>query len=68
MTSVMIACGEPSGDLYAGALARELLRVRPGTRVVGSGAICSGPAPNWLAITAPERDGSCRGRQVLPRA
>ncbi len=37
MTSVMIACGEPSGDLYAGALARELLHSRPGMRVVGLG-------------------------------
>ena len=26
---VMISCGEPSGDLYAGALTRELLRLDP---------------------------------------
>ena len=37
MPSVMISCGEPSGDLYAGALARELRRLRPGTRIVGLG-------------------------------
>jgi lipid-A-disaccharide synthase len=33
----MISCGEPSGDLYAGALARELLRADPGTVVTGFG-------------------------------
>jgi lipid-A-disaccharide synthase len=33
----MISCGEPSGDLYAGALVRELRRLRPGTQVVGLG-------------------------------
>jgi lipid-A-disaccharide synthase len=37
MPSVMISCGEPSGDLYAGALAEELRRLRPGTTVVGLG-------------------------------
>jgi lipid-A-disaccharide synthase len=37
MTNVMISCGEPSGDLYAGALARELTALRPGTRVWGLG-------------------------------
>jgi hypothetical protein len=26
----MISCGEPSGDLYAGALAAEILRLDPG--------------------------------------
>jgi lipid-A-disaccharide synthase len=34
---VMISCGEPSGDLYAGALAAEILRKRPSTEVVGFG-------------------------------
>jgi lipid-A-disaccharide synthase len=33
----MISCGEPSGDLYAGALARELLRTDPGTVITGFG-------------------------------
>ncbi len=37
MPSVMISCGEPSGDLYAGALARELGRLSPGSRVAGLG-------------------------------
>ena len=33
----MISCGEPSGDLYAGALAREILRLDPSTVVTGLG-------------------------------
>ena len=35
---VMISCGEPSGDLYAGALAAEILRLAPGTSVTGFGS------------------------------
>jgi len=34
---VMIACGEPSGDLYAGALATELRTRRPDLEVFGMG-------------------------------
>jgi lipid-A-disaccharide synthase len=37
MPTVFISCGEPSGDLYAGALARELLALSPGVRVEGFG-------------------------------
>lgn len=33
----MISCGEPSGDLYAGALAAEILRLDPSARVSGFG-------------------------------
>jgi lipid-A-disaccharide synthase len=33
----MISCGEPSGDLYAGALARELRRMQPDVRLTGFG-------------------------------
>ena len=33
----MISCGEASGDLYAGALAAELLRHAPGSEIVGFG-------------------------------
>jgi len=33
----MISCGEPSGDLYAGALAAELLRLDPTATIVGLG-------------------------------
>ena len=34
----MISCGEPSGDLYAGALTRELRRLDPSIRVTGFGS------------------------------
>lgn len=34
---VMISCGEPSGDLYAGALVDELRRAAPQVRVSGFG-------------------------------
>ena len=34
----MISCGEPSGDLYAGALARELRQLDPSTVVTGFGS------------------------------
>ena len=34
---VMISCGEPSGDLYAGALAEEILRQEPSAALVGLG-------------------------------
>jgi lipid-A-disaccharide synthase len=33
----MISCGEPSGDLYAGALASEILRASPSAQVSGFG-------------------------------
>ncbi len=34
---IMISCGEPSGDLYAGALASEILRREPAADIVGLG-------------------------------
>jgi lipid-A-disaccharide synthase len=34
---VMISCGEPSGDLYAGALASEIRRIEPDAVVAGFG-------------------------------
>ena len=33
----MISCGEPSGDLYAGALAEEILKLEPGAAISGLG-------------------------------
>jgi lipid-A-disaccharide synthase len=34
---LLLSCGEPSGDLYAGALTRELRALDPGARVTGLG-------------------------------
>jgi lipid-A-disaccharide synthase len=35
---VMISCGEPSGDLYAGALAREIGKINPNAQITGFGS------------------------------
>src|SRR3954466_12493943 len=35
---VMISCGEPSGDLYAGALAAEILALEPDAVITGFGS------------------------------
>jgi len=32
---LLISCGEPSGDLYAGALVRELRALDPGVSISG---------------------------------
>jgi lipid-A-disaccharide synthase len=37
MATVFVSCGEPSGDLYAGALADQLRALDPGVRVTGFG-------------------------------
>ncbi len=37
MTAMLISCGEPSGDLYAGELVREVRRLDPAIRVAGFG-------------------------------
>ncbi len=39
----MLSCGEPSGDLYAGALTRELKALNPDTTIAGLGG------PNFAA-------------------
>jgi lipid-A-disaccharide synthase len=35
---IMISCGEPSGDLYAGALAAEILKLEPDAAIAGFGS------------------------------
>jgi lipid-A-disaccharide synthase len=70
MSSVMISCGEASGDLYAGALARELLAQDPSCRITGlggdrlraAGAALSGDY-HGLAVT-----GLTEAIRVLPRS
>ncbi len=70
MANIMISCGEPSGDLYAGALARELRRLDPQGRVIGLGG-------EHLREAASELVGDYRGltvtglvevARVLPRS
>jgi len=70
MPSVMIACGEPSGDLYAGALARGLRRLRPGVRLTGLGgehlrAAGADLAGDYRGLSV---TGLVEALRVLPRA
>jgi len=37
LPKILISCGEPSGDLYAGALATEILRLDPTAELMGLG-------------------------------
>ena len=70
MTKVMISCGEPSGDLYAGALVAEIRRLQPDARVFGLGGECLRAADahlvgdyRGLAVT-----GLAEALAVLPRS
>ncbi|MEK6629096.1 MAG: lipid-A-disaccharide synthase [Acidobacteriota bacterium] len=70
MPTVMISCGEASGDLYAGALARELTALHPGTRVMGFGgdhlrAAGAEMVGNYRGLTV---TGLVEALRVLPRA
>lgn len=57
MTRVMVSCGEPSGDLYAGALAVELRRLDPSLEIFGFGG-------GGLATAGGELVGDFRGLTV----
>ena len=57
MPIVMVSCGEASGDLYAGALARALCAEDPSTRVIGFGG-------QRLAEAGAELAGDYRGIAV----
>jgi lipid-A-disaccharide synthase len=57
MSSVMVSCGEASGDLYAGALVRELRRLDPGMHACGFGG-------EQLAAAGAELVGDYRGLSV----
>ncbi len=56
MATVMVSCGEASGDLYAGALAQALQARAPGTRVIGFGG-------ERLAAAGAELAGDYRGHR-----
>ena len=70
MTTVMISCGEASGDLYAGALARELRRLDPGVRLAGFGGerlreACADLVGDYRGLTV---TGLVEALRVLPTA
>jgi lipid-A-disaccharide synthase len=57
MPTVMVSCGEASGDLYAGALARAIRVQAPGARILGFGG-------ERLAAAGAELVGDYRGIAV----
>ena len=57
MPTVMVSCGEASGDLYAGALVRAIGRRAPGARVFGLGG-------EQLRQAGAELEGDYRGLAV----
>ena len=67
---ILLACGEPSGDLYAGALAREIRALDPAARVYGLGA--DGLESNGAELVADYRGltvtGLSEALSVLPRS
>ena len=67
---ILLACGEPSGDLYAGALAREIRALDPTARVYGLGA--TGLQASGAEVVADYRGltvtGLSEALSVLPRS
>ena len=66
----MLACGEPSGDLYAGALAREIRALEPDARVYGLGAagLEAGGAERVADYRGLTVTGLSEALSVLPRS
>ena len=67
---IMISCGEPSGDLYAGALTEELRAREPGIDVFGFGSSRFRAAGGRLAgdFTGISVTGLVEALRVLPRS
>ena len=70
MASVLISCGEPSGDLYAGALVDALRALDPGLKVRGLGgerleAAGAGMVGDYRGITV---TGLVEAIRVLPKS
>ena len=59
----MISCGEPSGDLYAGALAVEIRRRQPDAAIFGLGGqrLMAGRRRTARRLPRPQRHGARRG-------
>ena len=65
----MISCGEPSGDLYAGALAEEILRQEPSATIVGFGGdrLAAAGAALTESFSGLSVTGLLEAVRVLPR-
>ena len=67
---VMISCGEPSGDLYAGALATEIFRARsrPPSSPASAASACAPPARSLVGdFSGLSVTGLLEVARVLPR-
>ncbi len=70
MSKVLISCGEPSGDLYAGALTDKIRELDPDARVFGLGGDClrasgAGLVSEYSGLTV---TGLSEALAVLPHA
>jgi len=67
---IMISCGEPSGDLYAGALATEILKIEPGAEITGFGGerLRAAGASLIASFSGLSVTGLAEALRVLPRS
>jgi lipid-A-disaccharide synthase len=67
---IMISCGEPSGDLYAGALATEILRIEPDAEITGFGGerLRAAGASLVATFSGLSVTGLAEALRVLPRS
>jgi lipid-A-disaccharide synthase len=67
---VMLSCGEPSGDLYAGALAAEILELEPDAVVTGFGGerMAAGGATLIRDFRGLSVTGLTEALRILPRS
>ena len=66
---IMISCGEPSGDLYAGALAAEIRKIAPDADITGFGGerLKAGGASLIASFGGVSVTGLAEALRVLPR-
>ena len=67
---IMISCGEPSGDLYAGALAAEITKIAPDAEITGFGGerLKAAGASLIASFSGVSVTGLAEALRVLPRS
>ncbi len=67
--SILISCGEPSGDVYAAAVANALRELLPGVRLAGVGGeqLASAGVPLWATLDQLSVMGFAEVIRHLPR-
>jgi lipid-A-disaccharide synthase len=70
LNKIMISCGEPSGDLYAGALAVEIRRRQPDAAIFGLGGqrLMAGGGELLADYRGPSVTGLDEAMRVLPKS